>query len=39
MKLRQIYRAIALIPADGAAKLHGKRLRIDVWIDVQMHNF
>ena len=21
------------------AKLHGKRLRIDVWIDVQMNNF
>ena len=64
IKLRQIHRELAVMPADGAckknmisgweltcelpskwiifqntqamvpAKLHGKRLRIDVWIDV-----
>ena len=32
IKLRQINREVAVIPADGACKLHGKRLRIDVWI-------
>ena len=30
MTLRQIYRAVAVIPAEVPAKLHGKRLRIDV---------
>ena len=39
-KLRQIYREVAGIPADWMpAKLHRKRLRIDVWIDVEMNNF
>ena len=32
MKLRQIYRAVAVIPADGACKNYMER--IDVWIDV-----
>ena len=36
---RQINREVAVIPADGACKLHGKRLRIDVWIHVEMNNF
>ena len=35
MKLRQIHRAVAVLPADGACKIHTENsLRIDVWIDV-----
>ena len=33
------YRAIAVVPAMAPAILHEKRLRINVWIDVQMNNF
>ena len=36
MKLRQIYRAVAVLLANGACKITLKRLRIDVWIDVKM---
>ena len=39
MKRRQIHRAVFVVLADGASKLHGQRLRIDVWIDVWMKNF
>ena len=35
MKLRQIYRAVAVRPADGACKNYMENgWKIDVWIDV-----
>ena len=39
MKLRQNNREVAVIPVDGACKFTWKRLRIDVWIHVEMNNF
>ena len=34
MKLRQIYRAIAVIQADGACKFTWKTVKNYVWIDI-----